>query len=1132
MKRLLLACSLLLSCVVYSQTTYYWIGENNDSLNVISNWNTVANGTGSARPSNTNATDILIFDGVNLGGLPFTVGSTGAISCAQMKYINGANVNMTRTTSGTTVITVAGDSGDDFFVDATSRAGFTSTIGSMRFDMAVTCTGKVNGEMSTITSQQFRITNTTTGPQGTFIFTGGSRFYTNITGSSSYAFGSGSQASEKWVTFEAGSQLYYEGGNSPHGSGSGFSAINMRPGSIWHHRATNTVTTAGNFFNRKSYGDIIVENNATLNASGPVYQIENLAVTTGSTFTTSTSGQTVVFGNVVVDGILTSPAGGSNELMLAGSAPQSISGSGTINISSLIVAANADINLSKDINLENAATVYGKLSFNTNRLTGTATFRTSGANAPAAATANVAAGSYFISGNAGILTSQRGWNISGTGIAPNTSIVSFSATGDSVYLSQPTTAAGTAVTLTVASNEATLQTANTNGFDPATGSVGLTGTQTFQNGINYIINAATTWPFGITTASTGTPINARFIEINAPVTVNRGIIISDHLGVNGKLTLRPLDIVHVMTGATINGVFNSSNYIATGYNSGTGEQSLLQYDGIASAITLPIGTGNYYLPVTVNPVSSSDFTATVFEGITANGAVNGAPLTPVQKQSVVNAVWNINRTSGSGFSDLQLGWDATLEGSTFTTLPGTDIGIITNTGSSWSVPLNTGDNTANTAAATVSSFGSFSIGAVPPSVPFIFNTLPIKTYGDADFNGGAISLNTTQPIIYSSSNNAVATIVAGNIHITGAGTADITASQASDGFYPAASITQTLTVNPAALTITADNKLKFEGQANPVLTATYTGFVLNETPAALLTPAVLSTIAVTASPASTYPITVNGATSNNYTISFVNGILTVQPRLTQTITFAAPATRTYGNADFAHGAISNNTTIPVVVASSNTNVATIVGNNIHIVGAGTSTITASQAGNAGYFPATNVVRTLTVNKAALGIRVRDTLKVEGDVNPPFTITYTGFVLSETPASLLTPVTATTTATTTSPAGYYPITLAGATSNNYTITYTNARLTVQLRSGNTKQNLFAYQPNNNTLTVRVFSIEPGLADIILYDLNGKPLMKKNIFLPAGFVDGNLAISTLPSGIYVVTVKGNGVNLKKTIPIIKQ
>ena len=190
-----------ISGLSFGQTTYYWVGENNDSLNVTSNWNTVLNSTGTFRSSNTNATDILIFDGTSVGGNPFTVGSTGAISCAQMKYINGANVNMTRTTTGTTVITMAGDTGDDFFVDAFSKAGFTSTVGSVRIDMAVTCTGKVNGEMNTSTSQQFRITNTTTGPAGTFIFASGSKFYTNITGSSSYAFGSSAQASQKWVVF-------------------------------------------------------------------------------------------------------------------------------------------------------------------------------------------------------------------------------------------------------------------------------------------------------------------------------------------------------------------------------------------------------------------------------------------------------------------------------------------------------------------------------------------------------------------------------------------------------------------------------------------------------------------------------------------------------------------------------------------------------------------------------------------------------------------------------------------------------------------------------------------------------------------------------------------------------------------
>src|SRR5205085_179260 len=148
--------------------------------------------------------------------------------------------------------------------------------------------------------------------------------------------------------------------------------------------------------------------------------------------------------------------------------------------------------------------------------------------------------------------------------------------------------------------------------------------------------------------------------------------------------------------------------------------------------------------------------------------------------------------------------------------------------------------------------------------------------------------------------------------------------------------------------------------------------------------------ATTLSVPGAYPITVTGATAVNYSITQTNGILTVQAKQNQMITFPAPAVKTYGNADFAHGVISTNNTIPVTFTSSNPAVATVAGNNIHIVGAGTTDITASQAGSVGYFPAADVVRTLTVNKAALAIKVRDTLRNFGTANPVFTITYTGF----------------------------------------------------------------------------------------------------------------------------------------------
>jgi gliding motility-associated-like protein len=84
-------------------------------------------------------------------------------------------------------------------------------------------------------------------------------------------------------------------------------------------------------------------------------------------------------------------------------------------------------------------------------------------------------------------------------------------------------------------------------------------------------------------------------------------------------------------------------------------------------------------------------------------------------------------------------------------------------------------------------------------------------------------------------------------------------------------------VAPAMLAITADDKTKMAGMPNPLLTATYVGFVNLETPADLTTPAILATTATINSPVGRYPITVSAASSPNYLISFVPGTLTIQP---------------------------------------------------------------------------------------------------------------------------------------------------------------------------------------------------------------------------------------------------------------
>ena len=84
-------------------------------------------------------------------------------------------------------------------------------------------------------------------------------------------------------------------------------------------------------------------------------------------------------------------------------------------------------------------------------------------------------------------------------------------------------------------------------------------------------------------------------------------------------------------------------------------------------------------------------------------------------------------------------------------------------------------------------------------------------------------------------------------------------------------------------------------------------------------------------------------------------------RQTQTINFSPLPSKTLGDADFSAGATASSG-LTVSYTSSNSDVATIVNGNIHIVGVGTSTITASQAGDANYNVATPVTQDITVNK--------------------------------------------------------------------------------------------------------------------------------------------------------------------------
>ncbi|GEM_PF-5709062 len=105
------------------------------------------------------------------------------------------------------------------------------------------------------------------------------------------------------------------------------------------------------------------------------------------------------------------------------------------------------------------------------------------------------------------------------------------------------------------------------------------------------------------------------------------------------------------------------------------------------------------------------------------------------------------------------------------------------------------------------------------------------------------------------------------------------------------------------------------------------------------------------------------AEDNNPTIQLMPALVTItfgsSMKTDQTITFSAISNKAVGDADFSPSA-SASSDLGISYSSSNTAVATIVNGNIHIVGAGTTTITASQAGDASFNPAISVIQTLIV----------------------------------------------------------------------------------------------------------------------------------------------------------------------------
>jgi MBG domain (YGX type) len=222
------------------------------------------------------------------------------------------------------------------------------------------------------------------------------------------------------------------------------------------------------------------------------------------------------------------------------------------------------------------------------------------------------------------------------------------------------------------------------------------------------------------------------------------------------------------------------------------------------------------------------------------------------------------------------------------------------------------------------------------------------------------------------------------------------------------------------LTVTADNKSRAFGAANPAFT-----FIASPS-VSLDTAPTCTTTADASSAVGTYPITCTGAALAGYSVGYVDGTLTIT---------AASLTITADNKTRAFGAMDPVFTFVVSPSVSLDTQPTCTSTTVALSPVGTYPITCKDAVKAGY-SISYAPGTLTVTALPIVTMTADNkTRVVGAADPAFT-----FVVSPS-VSLLIPPTCTSTAIASSPAGTYPISCTGAVADGYTVNYVAGTLTI-------------------------------------------------------------------------------------------
>ena len=244
-----------------------------------------------------------------------------------------------------------------------------------------------------------------------------------------------------------------------------------------------------------------------------------------------------------------------------------------------------------------------------------------------------------------------------------------------------------------------------------------------------------------------------------------------------------------------------------------------------------------------------------------------------------------------------------------------------------------------------------------------------------------------------------------------------------------------ITVTPAPLLVTANATNRVYGETNPIFTATITGFVNGDDEADLDAPAAFATAADAASPVGSYDVVPAGAADLNYSISFASGSLAVTP---------APLLVTANNTNRVYGETNPIFTATITGFVNGDDETDLIGTLAFATLAETNspvgqyTVTPSGL-NATNYTITFADGALTITAYALVVTADHQSKLYGAELPALTGSLVGVREGDSITA-----TFTTTGTTTSDAGLYPITpVLNDPANlltNYTVTLVSGTLT--------------------------------------------------------------------------------------------